>query len=181
MQSTELIEHARLLSEVAPALAALRADVDRIRQGEIAKPVREIAPVSLHVQELALQCTRQLHGLSISPYATMKGGEQNLAHLVGACSQISLAATLCNLAIQHRTEVLLYDDADRTPAASRDQLRRASDEMRQAAATYRAMAVRLSRHLASTAAPSQGHHTTARASTVALPEPAATAVTHPKR
>ncbi|MFJ4572050.1 hypothetical protein ACIP4W_11560 [Streptomyces sp. NPDC088846] len=181
MQSIDLIEHARLLSEVAPTLTALRADVDRIRQGEIAKPVREIAPVSLHVEELALQCTRQLHDLSISQYATLKGGEQNLAHLVGACSQISLAATLCNLAIHHRTEVLLYDDADPTPAASRDQLRRASDEMHQAAATYRAMAVRLSRRLASAAAPSHGQHTTADGSTVTLPKPAATAVAHARR
>ncbi|MDV9196050.1 hypothetical protein [Streptomyces sp. Wh19] len=159
MQSTELIEHARLLSEVASALTTLRADVDRIRQGEITEPVREIVPVSLDVQELALQCTRQLHDLSISQYATMKRGEQNLAHLVGACSQISLAATLCNLAIQHRTEILLYEDADPTPAASRDQLRRASDEMQQAAVTYRALAFRLSRRLASPAAPRQDQHT----------------------
>ncbi|MER5851301.1 hypothetical protein ABT126_30840 [Streptomyces sp. NPDC002012] len=155
--------------------------MNRIRHGEVAKPVREIAPVSLRVQELALQCTRQLHDLSISQYATMKGGEQNLAHLVGACSQISLAATLCNLAIRHRTEVLLYDDADPTPAASRDQLRRASDEMQQAAATYRAVAVRLSRRLASAAAPRQGQHAMADGSTVTLPEPASAAVVHARR
>ncbi|WP_330434621.1 hypothetical protein OIC43_09560 [Streptomyces sp. NBC_00825] len=181
MQSTDLIEHVRLLSEVASALTALRADVDRIRRGEIAKPVREIVPVSLHVQELALRCTRQLHDLSISQYATMKRGEQNLAHLVGACSQISLAATLCNLAIYHRTEVLLYDDADPTPAASRDQLRRASDEMQRAAVTYRALAFRLSRRLASSAAPRQGPRTMPDDSTVTLPEPASTAVAHARR
>lgn len=181
MQSTELIEHARLLSEVASALTALRADVDRIRQGEIAKPVREVVPVSLHVQELALQCTRQLHDLSISQYATTKRGEQNLAHLVGACSQISLAATLCNLATQHRTDVLLYDDADPTPAASRDQLRRASAEIQQAAVTYHAMAFRLSRRLASPAAPRQGQHTMADGSAVTLLEPASAAVVHARR
>ncbi|MEU9411688.1 hypothetical protein AB0E08_39155 [Streptomyces sp. NPDC048281] len=79
----------------------------------------------------------------------MKGGADNLAHLAGACAQISLAATLCNLAIHHRTEILLSQDADSTPATSRDQLRRAGDEMRQAATTYRAVARQLSRRLAS--------------------------------
>ncbi|MFD8847593.1 hypothetical protein [Streptomyces sp. NPDC059604] len=181
MQNIDLIEHARLLGEVAPALNALRAEADRIRQGDIAKPVREIAPVSLRMQELALQCTRQLHDLSLSPYATMKGGEQNLAHLVGACSQISLAATLCNLAIHHRTEILLYEDADPTPAASRDQLRRAGDEMQQAAATYRAVAVRLSRRLASPTARGQGPLTIADRSATTLPEPATTTAARPGR
>ncbi|KUO04688.1 hypothetical protein AQJ67_10505 [Streptomyces caeruleatus] len=82
----------------------------------------------------------------------MKDGRENLAYLAGACSQISLAATLCNLAIHHRTEILLYEDADPTPTTSRDQLRRAADEMRRAATTYRSLAQRLSRHLATSAA-----------------------------
>ncbi|RMB80549.1 hypothetical protein [Streptomyces shenzhenensis] len=147
-----MTEHTRLLGEVAPALKDLCAQVQRVWEGEIAKPVREIAPISLWVQELAMQCTRQFHDLSVSQYAAMKGGAENLAHLAGACSQISLAATLCNLAIQDRTEILLYEDADPTPAASRNRLQQAGDEMQRAATTYRSVAQQLSRRLASAAA-----------------------------
>lgn len=134
---------------MAPALEQLSAETTRIRKGEIAKPFREVAPLSLQVHELAMKCTRQVHDLSVSQYPAMKDGADNLAHLAGACAQISLAATLCNLAIHHRTEILLYEDADSTPATSRDQLRRAGVEMQRAATTYRAVARRLSRRLAS--------------------------------
>ncbi|MEU9155115.1 hypothetical protein AB0D59_32290 [Streptomyces sp. NPDC048417] len=134
---------------MAPALQELSAQATRIREGEIAKPVREITPLSLQVHELAMQCTRQLHDLSVSQYPAMKGGADNLARLAGACAQISLAATLCHLAIHHRTEILLSQDADSTHATSRDQLRRAGDEMRRAATTYRAVARQLARRLAS--------------------------------
>ncbi|MEU9734469.1 hypothetical protein [Streptomyces sp. NPDC048002] len=144
-------EHTRLLGQVAPALKDLREEAERIREGAITRPVREIAPLSLRVQQLAMECTRQFHDLSTSQYAVMKGGQENLAHLAGACAQVSLAATLCNLAIHHRTEVLLYEDADPTPKTSRDQLRRAGDEMQRAATTYRALARLLSRRLASAA------------------------------
>ncbi|MER6566956.1 hypothetical protein ABT288_12355 [Streptomyces sp. NPDC001093] len=163
MQIADLAEHTRLLGEVAPALNDLHAEVEQVRKGEIAKPVREIAPISLRVQELAMQCTRQFHDLSVSQYAAMKGGDENLAHLASACSQISLAATLCNLAIHLRTEILLYEDADPTPAASRDQLRRAGDEMKRAATTYRAVAQQLSRRLASAAARSEDQQLIAHA------------------
>ncbi|MEU9344153.1 hypothetical protein AB0D74_23430 [Streptomyces sp. NPDC048278] len=149
LHTVDLTEHTRLLGEVAPTLKELSAQATRIREGEIAKPVREITPLSLQVHELAIRCTRQLHDLSASQYPAMKGGADNLAHLAGACAQISLAATLCNLAIHHRTEILLSEDADSTPATSRDQLRRAGDEMRRAATTYRAVARQLSRRLAS--------------------------------
>ncbi|UIX34364.1 hypothetical protein [Streptomyces sp. GQFP] len=145
-------EHTRLLGQVARALKDLREEAERIREGDITRPVREIAPLSLRVQQLAMECTRQFHDLSTSQYAVMKGGQENLAHLAGACAQVSLAATLCNLAIHHRTEVLLYEDADPTPMPSRDQLRRAGDEMQRAATTYRALARLLSRRLASAAA-----------------------------
>lgn len=80
-------------------LEELRAEVEQIREGDIAKPVREIAPISLRIQQLAMQCTQQFHELSVSQYAFMKDGRENLARLAGACSQVSLAATLCNLAI----------------------------------------------------------------------------------
>ncbi len=134
---------------MAPTLEQLSAETTRIREGEIAKPFREIAPLSLQVHDLAMKCTRQVHDLSVSQYPAMKDGADNLAHLAGACAQISLAATLCNLAIHHRTEILLYEDADSTPATSRDQLRRAGAEMQRASTTYRAVARRLSRRLAS--------------------------------
>ncbi|MFC9856260.1 MULTISPECIES: hypothetical protein [unclassified Streptomyces] len=145
----DLTEHTRLLGEVCPALKELSAEARRIQKGEIAKPVREIAPLSLRVHELAVQCTRQVHDLSVSQYPAMEGGAESLAHLAGACAQISLAATLCNLAIHHRTEIYLYEDADPTPVTSADQLRRADDEMQRAATTYRAVAQQLSRRLAS--------------------------------
>ncbi|CAL9338081.1 hypothetical protein SUDANB176_00206 [Streptomyces sp. enrichment culture] len=61
-------------------------------------------------------------------------------------------ATPCNLAVHHRTDILLYEDAGPTPTASRDQLRRAGDEMKRAATTYRAVAQPLSRRPASAAA-----------------------------
>ncbi|MFJ4967019.1 hypothetical protein ACIP6P_32005 [Streptomyces sp. NPDC088729] len=147
-----MTEHTRLLGEVAPALEELSAEAVRIRAGEIAKPFREIVPLSLRVHELAMRCTRQAHDLSISQYPAMKDGAENLAHLAGACAQISLAATLCNFAVHHRTEILAYEDADATPATSRDQLRRAGDELHTAAKCYRAVAQRLSRRLASSAA-----------------------------
>ncbi|MEU1293779.1 hypothetical protein ABZ439_15285 [Streptomyces sp. NPDC005840] len=144
-----MTEHTRLLGEVVPELEKLSAEAARIQEGEITKPLREIAPLSLRTHELAMKCTRQVHDLSVSQYPAMKDGAENLVHLVGACAQISLAATLCNLAIHHRTETVLYEDADPTPATSRDQLRRAGDEMQQAATTYSIMARRLSRRLAS--------------------------------
>lgn len=145
----DLTEHTRLLGEVAPTLQELSDEAKRIREGQIAKPVREIAPLSLRVHELAAQCTRQVHDLSLTSYPTTEDGSESLARLAGACAQISLAATLCNLAIHHRTEILLYEDADPTPATSADQLRRAGVEMQRTAATYRGVAGKLSRALAS--------------------------------
>ncbi|MFD8613775.1 hypothetical protein [Streptomyces sp. NPDC059631] len=144
-----MTEHTRLLGEVLAALRELSAEATRIQEGEITKPVREIAPLSLRVHELAMRCTHQLHDLSISQYREMEGGIENLAHLVGACTQISLAAALCNLAVHHRTEIYLYEDADPTPASSSDQLRRASAEMQRAAIAYRAVSQHVSRCLAS--------------------------------
>ncbi|MFJ6898121.1 hypothetical protein [Streptomyces hokutonensis] len=152
MQIIDLAEQTRLLGQMSPALDALHREVQRTRDGEIIAPVREIAPVALRVQRLATQCIEQLHTLSTSQYAAMKDGHPNLAQLAGACAQVSLAATLCALAINSRTEVLLYEDADPTPASSRDNLRRAADELDSAATTYRALARRLSRRLASAAA-----------------------------
>ena len=41
----DMTEHTRLLGEVAPALQESSAEAGRIREGEIASPVREIAPL----------------------------------------------------------------------------------------------------------------------------------------
>ncbi|MFD3589785.1 hypothetical protein [Streptomyces sp. NPDC058683] len=171
-----MTEHTRLLAEVSPTLKELSAETRRIRKGEIAKPVREIAPLSLRVHELAVECTRQVHDLAVSQFPAMEGGAESLAHLAGACAQISLAATLCNLAIHHRTEILLSEDADPTPAASADQLRRAGEEMRRAATTYRTVAQQLSRRLASVATRPQVLH---RGSPQAHAKPSAPAPRHP--
>ncbi|MER6531644.1 hypothetical protein [Streptomyces sp. NPDC001508] len=175
-----MTEHIRLLGTVAPALKNLCAQVERVRDGEITKPVREIAPISLQLQSLAMQCTQQLHDLSVSQYAAMKGGAENLAHLVGACSQISLAATLCNLAIHDRTEILLHEEADPTPAASRIRLQRAGDEMQRAATTYRAVAQQLSLRMASAAARNEDQQLIAHALAEGSKKPpAATTVAQP--
>ncbi|MFD4592879.1 hypothetical protein [Streptomyces rubiginosohelvolus] len=148
---------------MAPALDKLSAEAARIRAGEIAKPFREIVPLSLQVHELAMRCTRQVHDLSISQYPAMKDGAENLALLAGACAQISLAAALCNFAVHHRTEILAYEDADTTPATSQDQLRRVGHELQMAAKCYRAVAQRLSRRLASRAAQAEDRRLIAEA------------------
>lgn len=44
LHTVDLTEHTRLLGEVVPALEELSAEAARIRDGEIAKPVREITP-----------------------------------------------------------------------------------------------------------------------------------------
>ncbi|MFJ4876576.1 hypothetical protein ACIP93_15350 [Streptomyces sp. NPDC088745] len=158
----DLTEHIRLLSGVHGTLKELSAEARQIREGEIAKPVREITPLSLRVHELALQCTRQVHDLSVSEYAATEGGTEALALLVGASYQVSLAGTLCNLATHLRTEIYLYEDADPTAASSADQLRRAEDEMQRAATTYRTVARLASRHLASFTTPSAQHRSPAQ-------------------
>ncbi|WP_405928124.1 hypothetical protein OG554_05395 [Streptomyces griseus] len=174
-----MAEHTRLLGEVAPALHELSAEAARIRAGEIAKPFREIGPLSLRVHELAMRCTQQAHDLSVSEYPAMKDGAENLALLAGACAQISRAATLCNLAVHHRTEILVSEDADATPATSRDQLRRAERELQSTARCYRAVAQRLSRCLASSAAQAEDRQLIAEAhghSPRQVPSPATPAV-----
>ncbi|MGX1853850.1 hypothetical protein [Streptomyces sp. NPDC055299] len=152
MQFIDLSEQTRLLGQVAPTLASLRADVEQVRAGEISKPVRELAPIAVRAQELATRCTQQLADLSTSQYAFMKDGHENLAELAAASAQVSLAAAMCTLAIHTRTEVLLYEDADETPEASRRVLNDAAERMDASAKAYRALAQRLSRRLASAAA-----------------------------
>lgn len=149
MQIIDLVEQTRILGQVAPTLKALRQEVESVRAGEISKPLREIGPIAVRAQELAMQCTQQVSLLSISQYRAMKNGDENLAELVEASSQISLAATLCTLAIHHRTEVLLYEGADETPKTSRSTLNSAVEELDLAATTYRRQAQRLSYRLAS--------------------------------
>ncbi|MFD3808060.1 hypothetical protein ACFWTC_31710 [Streptomyces sp. NPDC058619] len=112
MQIIDLAEQTRLLGQVAPTLQSLRQEVESVRAGEISKPLREIGPIAIRAQGLAMQCTQQVAVLSTSQYAAMKDGHENLAELVEASTQISLAATLCTFAIHRRTEVLLYEGAD---------------------------------------------------------------------
>ncbi|MFF8779539.1 hypothetical protein ACF07W_19935 [Streptomyces sp. NPDC015140] len=169
----DLTEHTRLLGEISRTLRELSAEARRIREGEIAKPVREIAPLSLRVHELAAQCTRQVHDLSVSRYPTTEGGAESLAHLAGACAQISLTSALCNLAIHHRTEIYLDEDADPTPATSADQLHRAERELQRAATTYRAVAQQLSRRLASFTTRPEFLHRSPTLSNATPPTPAA--------
>ncbi|MCY0928200.1 hypothetical protein OTB20_18765 [Streptomyces sp. H27-H1] len=163
---------------MAPTLKALREEVESVRAGEMAKPLREIGPTAIRVQEFAMQCTQQALVLSTSQYAAMKGGHENLAKLVEATTQVSLAATLCTFAIHRRTEVLLYEDADETPAASRSRLSEATEELDRAAKTYSRLAQRLSYRLASFAARREDQQLIARAAdspgvTTAPTEPAA--------
>ncbi|WP_327255372.1 hypothetical protein [Streptomyces sp. NBC_01244] len=134
---------------MAPTLEALRAEVETVRVGEIAKPVRELAPIAVRLHGLAMQYTEQLAVLSTSHYAVMKDGHQNLAELAEAGAQVAFAATMCTFAIHRRTEFLLYEDGDETPKASRDNLKSAVEELVHAAKTYRRQAHRLSRRLAS--------------------------------
>lgn len=152
MQIIDLAEQTCILGQVAPTLASLRQEVESVRAGEISKPLREIGPIALRAQELAMQCTQQVSLLSTSQYAAMKDGHENLAELVEATTHISLAATLCTFAIHHRTEVLLYEVADETPAASRSTLAEATEELDRAAKAYGRLAQRLSYRLASFAA-----------------------------
>lgn len=152
MQIVDLAEQARLLGEVAPALDALAEEVGRVREDTLLAPIDQLAPLVLRMHDLAITCTRQLHELATSQYAAMKYGRESVADLSEACAQVSVASSLCIIVVSRRTEVLLYMDVDPTPAASRDDLRRACDEMDRAATTYRALAQRLSRRLASAAA-----------------------------
>lgn len=152
MQIIDLAEQTLRLGQVAPALESARAEVETVRAGEIAKPVRELAPIAVRLHGLAMQYTEQLSVLSTSQYAAMKDGHQNLAELAEACTQVSFAATMRTFAIHRRTETLLYEDGDETPKTSRENLHSASEELVRAAKTFRRRAVRLSRRLASSAA-----------------------------
>lgn len=152
LQIIDLAEQTRRLGQAAPTLKSLITEVETVRAGEIEKPVRELAPISLRLHGLAMQYTEQLAFLSTSQHASMKDGHQNLAELAEACAQVAFAATMCTFAIHRRTEVLLYEDGDETPKTSRDNLRSAAEELAHAAKTYRRQAQRLSFRLASTPA-----------------------------
>ncbi|MEU5833011.1 hypothetical protein ABZ820_04875 [Streptomyces diacarni] len=152
MQFIDLAAQTRLLGQTAHTLETLRTDVEQVRAGEISKPVRDLAPLTIRTQQLATRCTQQLSVLSTSQYAAMKNGHENLASLAEMSAQVSIAATMCTLAIHNRTEVLLYEDADETPEASRRALGEVTDRMELAAKAYRRLAQSLSRRLASTAA-----------------------------
>ncbi|WP_406483918.1 hypothetical protein [Streptomyces sp. NBC_01568] len=173
LQIIDLVEQTRRLGQAAPTLMSLITEVETVRAGEIEKPVRELAPIAVRLHGLAMQYTAQLATLSTSQYAAMKDGHQNLAELAKACAHVSFAATMCTFAIHRRTEVLLYEDGDETPKASRDNLKSAAEELMHAAKTYRRQAQRLSFRLASTPARHEDQQLIAQALAVtpANPEP----------
>ncbi|MFE5298107.1 hypothetical protein [Streptomyces sp. NPDC056632] len=82
----------------------------------------------------------------------MKEGEENLARLAEATLQISIASSLCAFGITGRTDALLYEDSDTSPETSRGHLAEAVTTLGRAAVTYRMLAQRLSRRLASAVA-----------------------------
>ncbi|MFD3997395.1 hypothetical protein [Streptomyces sp. NPDC058583] len=152
MQIIDLAEQTRLLGQTPRQLEELRAEIEAVRTGEIRRPVREIAPLSIRAHGLAIQCLRQLDTLSTSQYAVMKEGEENLARLAEATLRISIASSLCAFGITGRTDALLYEDSDETPETSRRHLAEAVTNLGHAAVTYRMLAQRLSRRLASAVA-----------------------------
>ncbi|MCZ0978731.1 hypothetical protein O1L60_04275 [Streptomyces diastatochromogenes] len=152
MKSINLAEQTRLLGLVPGELGDLRAEIDGARAGDIARPVREIAPIAVRTHQLSIRCLQQLDTLSTSQYAVMKNGPENLARLSEAALRISVAASLCTYGITGRTDVLLYEDGDRTADTSRGYLSEAIEELDRAAGTYRVLAQYLSRRLASAAA-----------------------------
>ncbi|MGW6393093.1 hypothetical protein ACWFR1_21870 [Streptomyces sp. NPDC055103] len=148
----DLAEQTRLLGQTPRRLEELRAEIEAIRTGEIRRPVREIAPLSIRAHGLTIQCLQQLDILSTNQYAVMKGGEESLARLAEATLRISIASSLCAFGITGRTDALLYEDSDETPETSRGHLAKAVTNLGTATGTYRVLAQNLSRRLASTAA-----------------------------
>ncbi|MGA5215206.1 hypothetical protein ACPCAE_03895 [Streptomyces cinereoruber] len=151
MKIIDLAEQTRLLGLLPGELGDLRTEIDGVRAGEIARPVREIAPVAVRTHHLAIRCLQQLDALSTSQYAVIKNGHENLSYMSEAVLRISVAASLCAYGITGRTDALLYQDGDRTADTSRSYLSEATEELDRAAGTYRGLAQNLSRRLASAA------------------------------
>ncbi|WP_406738928.1 hypothetical protein OG365_30800 [Streptomyces sp. NBC_00853] len=174
MKIIDLAEQTRLLGLLPGELGDLRTEIDGVRAGEIARPVREIAPIAVRTHQLAIRCLQQLDALSTSQYAVMKNGHENLAHMSEAALRISVAASLCTYGITGRTDALLYEDGDRTADTSRSYLSEATEELDRAAGTYRGLAQNLSRRLASATARAEDQLLIDRA-TSATPRPALSA------
>ncbi|GAA3389106.1 hypothetical protein [Streptomyces roseoviridis] len=162
MQIIDLAEQTRILGQIPGGLQGLRTEIEGVRTGDIARPVREIVPIAVRTHSLAIRCLQQFETLSTSQYAVMKNGHENLAHLAEAALRVSLASSLCTYGITGRTDALLYEDGDRTPETSRQYLTEAMDELDQAAGTYRVVAQNLSRRLASAAARAEDQSRIAR-------------------
>ncbi|MFG3038092.1 hypothetical protein ACGFYZ_14395 [Streptomyces sp. NPDC048330] len=176
MHLIDLAEQTRVLGQTPAELQDLRTEIEGVRAGGIARPVREIAPIAVRAHSLAIRCLQQLDTLSTSQYAVMKNGHENLAHLAEAAMRISVASALCTYGITGRTDALLYEDSDDTPETSRQYLTQAVDELDRAAGTYRVLSQNLSRRLASAAARAEDQPLIARA----LAGPSATAPTSPR-
>ncbi|MFD8550140.1 hypothetical protein ACFV08_00720 [Streptomyces fradiae] len=119
MQITDLAEQTRVLGQTPGELQDLRSEIEGVQAGDIARPVREIAPIAVRAHSLAIRCLQQLGTLSASQYAVMENGHENLARLAEAALRISVASSLCTYGITGRTDAPLYEYGDRTPATSR--------------------------------------------------------------
>ncbi|WP_318209541.1 MULTISPECIES: hypothetical protein [unclassified Streptomyces] len=119
MHIIDLAGQTRALGQTPGELQDLRTEIEGIRAGDIARPVREIAPIAVRAHSLAIRRLQQLDTLSTSQYAVMKNGHENLAVLAEAASRISVASSLCMYGITGRTDALLYEDSDGTPQTSR--------------------------------------------------------------
>ncbi|MFE2561901.1 hypothetical protein ACFXGT_39030 [Streptomyces sp. NPDC059352] len=63
MKIIDLAEQTRLLGLLPGELGVLRTEIDGVRAGEIARPVREIAPIAVRTHQLAIRCLQQLDAL----------------------------------------------------------------------------------------------------------------------
>ncbi|GAA3196578.1 MULTISPECIES: hypothetical protein [Streptomyces] len=142
---------------------------------EFARPVSDLGAVTARAHEVALRGHAELQALAASQYAVMGGGQEHLARLVEAVANTGLGAALCSRSIHLRTEVLLYEDADTTPASSRECLTGAVDRLLAAADGCKIVAHHLSRRLASAAARSADQKRIADALSQSAASPSAAA------
>ncbi|MFE6457796.1 hypothetical protein ACFVP0_10085 [Streptomyces cinereoruber] len=172
MQMIDLMEQALRLGELPRELAELAQEIDQVRAGKIARPVREIVPLGIRVHTLSIRCLTQLDTLAGSQYAAMKEGAEALADMAETVLGVAFAAGTCTQAITDRTNVLTHEAADQTASTARERLGEASEELRQVADVYREFSQRLTVRLVTPAARIEDGRLIARA----LDRPAATPV-----
>lgn len=107
MQMIDLMEQARLLGALPREFEDLAEEIDQVRAGEIARPVREIAPLGVRAHNLSIRCLTQFDTLAKSQYAAMKEGPEALADMAEATLGVAFAAGTCSQAITDRTNALI--------------------------------------------------------------------------